>query len=118
MSIAFENQQDNVIELRVSGELKLAEFQDAQLHIEKVIQTSGNVSILIITEDFQGWERTEGWEDFSFQEKNDTFINKIAILGDPKWKDSILAFAAKGLRPVAIEYFDVAQEANARAWLS
>ena len=117
MPINFETQTDDVLIFRVSEELKLAEFLEAQNQIEEVINKIGNVKILIITENFQGWERAEGWEDFSFQDRNDAFIDKMAIVGDLKWKDSIFAFAAKGLRPVSIEYFEPDQEANARNWL-
>ena len=117
MSIELEIQNDHVIAFRISGELKIAEFRDAQLRCEEIIKKLGQVKFLIISDNFQGWERTKGWEDWSFAERNDAYIEKIAIVGDPKWKDLVFAFTAKGLRPVSIEFFDSGQEAKARQWL-
>ena len=118
MPIDFRIQDSDVIVLRVSGELKIDEFQDTQLQCEEIIKTIGRVKLLVITENFQGWERAEGWEDWSFAERNDPYIDKIAIVGDPKWKDLVFAFTAKGLRPVSIEYFDSDQETKAWQWLN
>ncbi len=118
MSIEFELENGHIIVFRVSGELRLAEFESAQRKIEKMIKKTGQVQILIITNNFKGWERTEGWGDWSFAERNDSYIDKIAVVGDAKWRDSVFAFSGKGFRPVAIEYFDTGQEATARQWLS
>ena len=117
MTVKFKGQIDNIIVLEVSQQLKLPEFNAAQSQIEKVIKKIGNIKILILTENFQGWETADGWDDFSFQNRNDSFIDKIAIVGDPEMKDSLLAFAAEGLRPVAIQYFNKSQVRNAKEWL-
>ena len=118
MPIKFEVQDDDVIVFRISGELKIDEFHAVQLQCEEIIKKIGHVKFLVITENFQGWERAEGWGDWSFAERNDPYIEKIAVVGDLKWKDSVLAFTAKGLRPVSIEYFDSEEETNARQWLN
>ncbi len=117
MPIEFELENNHVIIFHVSGTLKKAEFDDAQHQCEEIINKTGHVKFLILTENFEGWERSEGWGDWSFAERNDSFIDKIAVVGDAKWRDSIFAFTGKGFRPVAIEYFDAGQEATARQWL-
>lgn len=118
MPIEFEIQNDDIIVFRISGELKIDEFNDAQSRCEEIIKKIGYVKFLVITKNFQGWERAEGWGDWSFAERNDPYIEKIAIVGDLKWKDLIFAFTAKGLRPVSIEYFDSEQEPKAWQWLN
>jgi hypothetical protein len=45
-------------------------------------------------------------------------IEKMAIVGDEKWRDDALAFTAKGFRPTAIEFFGALRLNEARAWLS
>ncbi|MCZ6564718.1 MAG: STAS/SEC14 domain-containing protein [Gammaproteobacteria bacterium] len=109
MSIEFEQGNNDVAVFRVSGVLKKNEFEGAQCKIEEVIKKTGHMQILIITENFEGWEHSGDWGDWSFAERNDSYIDKIAVVGDEKWRDSVFAFTGKGFRPVAIEYFDAGQ---------
>jgi SpoIIAA-like len=45
-------------------------------------------------------------------------IEKMAIVGNEKWRDDALAFTAKGFRPTAIEFFAASRMNEARTWLS
>jgi len=81
MSIEFEQGNNDIAVFRVSGVLKKNEFDGAQCKIEEVIKKTGHVQILILTENFEGWERSEGWGDWSFAERNDSYIDKIAVVG-------------------------------------
>ncbi len=118
MSINFELEDKDIAVFRVAGKLRLSEFEVAQQKCEKIINEVGHVKILVITNNFEGWEKSKGWGDWSFADKNDPYIKKIAIVGDEKWKDLAIIFSGKGLRPVAIEYFESSKENNAREWIS
>ena len=83
-------EKNNIGKFQVSGLLGKAELEQVQNQCEAAIQKVGNIRILIIVNDFQGWEKTGGWEDLSFPERNDRYIDKFAIVGDDKWMD--LAF--------------------------
>ena len=117
MPIEMTCEEDSLVVLRISEKLKISEFQGAQRKCEDIIKEVGDIKILVITSNFEGWERAQGWSDWTFSDRNDTHIKKIAIVGDAKWKDLVYAFTAKDLRPVAIEYFDSSQEFKARRWL-
>jgi hypothetical protein len=117
MPIEFERDAGNVAVFRISGELGKEELGKAQSECEELIKTAGSVKMLILLEGFAGWERTEGWEDASFAERNDANIEKMAIVGDAEWEDLVLAFTLQGLRPTPIKYFETDQEALARQWL-
>ena len=67
---------------------------------------------------FEGWQKSDEWNDFTFQNKNDRYIERMAIVGDEQWKDGALMFTAKGLRPFPIEYFAPGEIAKARACLA
>jgi SpoIIAA-like len=45
-------------------------------------------------------------------------IEKMAIVGDEKWRDDALAFTAKGFRPTAIEFFPSSRLNEAHTWVS
>jgi hypothetical protein len=117
MPIKYEFESGNCCVFTVSGQLGKVEYQDAQRDAEATIQKLGSIKVLIVLENFSGWERAEGWEDLSFPERNDPYIEKIAIVGDPQWQDLVYAFTLKGLRPVPIEYFKTGEESRARQWL-
>lgn len=116
MPIEWEFESTSLAVFRVSGQLGKGEFDRAQAENEDAIQRAGKANILVLLNDFSGWERAEGWEDVSFMERNDPFIRKMAIVGEPQWRDHIYAFTGRGLRPVEIEYFQ--DEAAARRWLN
>ncbi len=59
--------------------------------------------MLVLTDNFEGWERGGAWNDFSFSD-SDASIERMAIVGDRKWEDLALLFTAKGLRAFPIEY--------------
>jgi hypothetical protein len=117
MPIEWNSEADNLVVFRVSGTFRKTELEKAQSECEAIIRKLGQIKILVIMDNFTGWERTEGWEDMSFADRNDPFIDKFAIVGDVKWRDLSYAFVARGLRPVPIEYFEAGQEAAARQWL-
>ena len=117
MPIKWKLEEDNLAVFRVSGKLGKDEFDQIQAETESAIHKVGQIKILVLLEDFAGWEAAEGWEDTSFAERNDPYIQKFAIVGDAKWRDLVTLFTLKGLRPVPIEYFEADQQAVAREWL-
>jgi hypothetical protein len=82
------------------------------------MKREGKIKILVLLEDFLGWERGADWEDVNFQGEHDRDIEKIAIIGDEKWRNLVLAFTGKPFRPVEIEYFTPSQLEQARAWIA
>ena len=117
MPIKWAIESGNLGVYTVSGKLGLAEYQAAQQNAEAAIQKLGSIRILIVLEDFSGWQPAEGWEDLSFSDRNDPYIEKIAIVGDPQWQDMVYAFTLKGLRPVPVEFFKTDEASRARQWL-
>jgi hypothetical protein len=118
MPMEFEKAEGDIAVFRVSGKLAKTELDKAQSKCEELIKSLGKVKILVLTDNFAGRERGEGWEDTSFSDRNDPHIKKIAIVGDAEWRDLTHAFTLKGLRPVSIEYFEPHQQATARQWLA
>ena len=117
MAIEMKVENNNLAVFHVSGKLGKDEHQQILLEIESLTQKIGQIKILVLLKNFEGWEKTEGWEDTSVSDRIDPYISKFAIVGDEKWRDLVLLFTLKGIRPVVIEYFDRDQEAAARQWL-
>ena len=85
---------------------------------KEAIEREEKVRALIILEAFEGWERRGDWGDVSFMTEQGQHIDKMAIVGDEKWRDDALAFTAKGFRPTAIEFFPASRINEARIWLN
>jgi len=109
--IKFEHK--DLVVARVSGMLGKEEPDREQRKSEEIIRKSRHAKILAITEGFSRWARDNGWDDVSFQARNDKDIERIAIVGEAKWRELIFAFIGKGFRPAAIEHFGPGQEALA-----
>ncbi len=118
MPIEFSVKDGNIALIRVTGKLGKTEYDEVQREISSLVRARNKIRILVITQDFEGWEKSEEWQDISSVGPNDPFIEKIAIVGDPRWKDLILLFSLKGMRPVPIEFFNADSEIKAQDWLN
>ena len=108
----------NIVLINISKKLGIEELKQSQGECVSAIKAVGNIKLLVILSDFQGWEKAKGWEDMSFSDENDAYIDKIAIVGDrERWEGLAYAFTAKGLRPVPIEFFGDTEMSAARGWL-
>ena len=107
-----------MLEIRIRGALKKTDHERIIRIAKEGIAREGKIRALIIAEDFEGWERTDDWGDVSFMMEEGQLIEKMAIVGDEKWRDDTLAFTAKGFRPTAIEFFATSRMNEARTWLN
>ena len=118
MSVEIIDHSGDTLTARISGKLTQPELAALQDAAGDILEKQGRTRLLILTDDFEGWERGGDWGDLSFSIEHDKHIEKMAIVGDKKWEDLALLFTSKGLRPFPIEYFVPADLAKARAWLA
>jgi SpoIIAA-like len=118
MPVEIIDASGKLLQLKVRGMLKKADHERIVQIAKEAIAREGKVRALLILEAFEGWERHEGWGDVSFMMEEGQHIEKMAIVGDEKWKDDALAFTAKGFRPTAVEFFPVSRLNEARTWLA
>lgn len=118
MSANLEQHPDRLLVLRVGGELKKSELDAVQAEFVEKIAGAGTVKLLVLLENFTGWERGEQWgdTDFFFSHRDD--FEKIAVVGNPRWEAPVLAFTGAGLRKGPVKLFPETAESEARAWLA
>jgi hypothetical protein len=117
MSLTVHPDAGNTHALRISGVLRKSEVDAVQTAAAKMFETVDTVKLLVIAEDFQGWEPGADWGDLSFFLNYGSRIVKIAIVADEKWKDRFLMFFGAGFRKAPVKFFTVDQQAEARTWL-
>ena len=118
MPVEIIDASGKLLQLKVRGLLKKADHERIVQIAKAAIEREGKIRALIIAEDFEGWEQHEDWGDVSFMMQEGQQIEKMAIVGDEKWKDDAFAFTAKGFRATAIEFFPVSRMNEARTWLA
>jgi SpoIIAA-like len=118
MPVEIIDAAGKLLQIRIRGMLKKADYDRIIQIAKEAIAREGKIRALAILEGFEGWERHEEWGDVSFMMAEGQQIEKMAIVGDEKWRDDALAFTAKGFRPTAIEFFAASRLNEARTWLS
>jgi hypothetical protein len=117
MGATIQQEEGNLRVLRITGLLKKSEF-DAALEAEaRKWKPTTKVKVLVILEDFKGWERGADWGDITFMVGHDDQIEKMAIVAEPRWESEALIFAGKGFRKAEVKFFPANQVKLARAWL-
>lgn len=116
MSAEIVNDQGDTLIFKITGRLAQSELAAAQKDAAAILQKSGTKHMLVLAEKFEGWG-TGDWGDLTGQMAMEQYIDRMAIVGDDKWKSLALMFAGKGIRRMPIEYFAPADIAKAQAWL-
>ncbi len=118
MPANIRHESDDTYVLRISGTLLRSEFGNAQDAAAIAIDAGVRPRILVLLENFEGFERRADWGDLEFLFSHSNEIAKIAIVGEPRWEADALAFAGANHRRAPVKYFPGGQEAQARAWLA
>jgi len=118
MPVEIIDAAGKLLQVKVRGMLRKADYERIIQTAKEAIGREGKVRALVILDGFEGWERREDWGDVSFMMGQGQHIEKMAIVGDEKWKDDAVAFTGKGFRPTAIEFFPSSRLNEARVWLN
>ncbi|HEY1373937.1 MAG TPA: STAS/SEC14 domain-containing protein [Candidatus Binatia bacterium] len=106
-----------IVTAKINGELSKADVSQIQAVARAAIHRNGKISGLFFLDQFRGWKTEAGWGDLTFLNEHDKNIDKIAVVGETRWKDDVCAFLAKGFRSAAVEFFRPSEPYKARQWL-
>jgi hypothetical protein len=118
MPVGLQHDHDNVFRVDIRGTLHKADLDRCQREIAAEIGRFGKVRLLFVLDRFEGWDAADNWRDLSFYVRHGDAIDRIAIVGDERWRDLALMFANADLRKGPVEYFSADAVAEAQAWLS
>jgi hypothetical protein len=115
------HERDDLYRLDISGTLTKGELdssQDALLADSGRSSGRGGIRMLVVLNGFLGWDRDSSWGDLTFYAKHGDRIEKIAIVGERRWQDHAMMFAAADLRRAPVEFFLPESIEEARLWLA
>jgi|SRR4030095_4148669 SpoIIAA-like len=104
MPVEIIDASRKLVQVKIRGVLTKADHERIMQVAKEAIAREEKVRALAILDGFEGWERHGGWGEVSFMMEEGQHIEKMAIVGDEKWRDDALAFTAKGFRPTANEF--------------
>jgi hypothetical protein len=118
MPVQIESKADDIYVLRISGLLKQSEFSAEQSVLARKMDSGLKPRLLVILENFEGWERGVDWNDLDFMISHGGKISKIAVVAEPRWEVLALAFAGAGVRRAPVKFFPANELEPARRWLT
>jgi hypothetical protein len=118
MPIELHHEHDNVFRIEVRAMLRQREFEGCQEQVLHEASRVGPVRLLFVLNGFEGWDSQDNWRDLSFFVRHGDAIERIAIVGEERWRDLALMFAAADLRRAPVEYFGEQDLIAARSWLT
>jgi hypothetical protein len=116
--MTVHHERGNLYRVQVDGSLRKLDLEQCQKQLADEMARVGPVRLLFLLETFEGWAPQDDWRDLSFYIKHGDRIERIAIVGDEKWRSESLMFAGADLRQAPVEYFSDGDAARAREWLS
>ena len=118
MPISMQHERDNIYRFDVSGVLKKSDLEASERLLAAEMGRVGSTRLLFVLKEFEGWETNPKWGDLTFYVKHGDSIERIAIVGDERWRGGALMFASADLRRAPVEFFAESALPEARAWLS
>lgn len=73
--------------------------------------------MLVICDQFAGWERGENFNNLDSIFSHSKRISKIAIVGSGTKEAELKAFTGARMRPTPVKFFTAEELVEARAWL-
>jgi hypothetical protein len=119
MAVTVELESEKLAIVRISGLLKKSDMDAALAEASKKLQDKPDArfGVLMIIEDFEGWEGGANWADMSFYAAYGDRMAKIAFVCDPKRQQDWMMFMGGGIRPAPVKYFPPDKIPQARMWL-
>ena len=118
MPVQMNYEPNDICVLRISGILKRSEFGAEEKALGSHIDTLLKPCLLVILENFEGWERDADWNDLDFYISHGRKISRIAIVAEARWEALALAFAGAGVRRTPVKFFTPNELEQARTWLT
>jgi hypothetical protein len=104
--------------LEVGGTLTRGDLEQWQRALAAEIQKQGTVRLLVVLSRFAGWAREDRWDDMAFYQSYGDKIERLAIVGEDRWREQAMMFVGAGLRKGQVEFFVPGAISLAREWLA
>jgi hypothetical protein len=105
-----------VMEVHLTGTLTKEDYERFVPDSEELIRQHDKIRLLVIMDDFHGWETGALWEDLKWDAHHFNHVERVAVVGDKKWQKWMTSFC-KPFTTAEVRFFEPAQIPEARAWV-
>ncbi|NUQ65029.1 MAG: STAS/SEC14 domain-containing protein [Pirellulales bacterium] len=106
----------NLFSVRLGGTVTRRDYREFLLQCERAIREHGKIRVLFEMHNFQGWGHAALWEDTKFDTRWFNQVERLAIVGERLWEESIDSFRDL-FQGAEIRYFDYDAVDDATAWI-
>lgn len=106
-----------VMEVHLNGTLTKEDYARFIPDTEKLIEEHEKIRMLVIMDDFHGWDAGGLWQDIKWDMKHFNHVERVAAVGDKKWEKWMCSFC-KPFTTAKVRYFEMDELPEARAWLN
>ncbi|BAU63470.1 hypothetical protein STA3757_08340 [Stanieria sp. NIES-3757] len=111
-----QNQNSNLIGIKVDGKITKNDFTELVHKLEAAINNYGQIRILLEFIQMQGLEASAFWEDLRFSLTHFKDISRYAVVGEQTWLQAWTTLV-KPFLPCEIKYFKPNELEEAWHWL-
>lgn len=115
MITAIPAQADDLLTFKLSGKLHASDYDHFVPLIDEALAHHDKLRLVVIFEDFHGWDMAALWEDVKFDAAHFTKFRRIALVGDAAWEKWMAAFC-KPFTTAKIRFFTTAERDDAQRW--
>jgi hypothetical protein len=112
----IEENDGKVLIVRVGGNPTKMDYKRFLSKFARRMRQPGKRQVLFDITGLQGWHAIALWEEMKFDIKHLAGVERIAMVGDKTWQQSLAIFCQAFTR-ATVRYFDHSATAEARSWL-
>jgi hypothetical protein len=115
---SFQRSPNNVISIKVSGKLTHEDYKNHFIpKLNEMAEEHNPFNIMILTEDFHGWELRAALDDLLAGIKFRNKIGRVAIVGEKSWQEKLCQFFSM-LFGIEAHYFTHEEKSDAKKWVA
>ena len=117
MALQIERDSDDIVIIRAVGKLVKEDYSSFAAEFERRTRANKKLRVLFDITGFEGWAPDCFWEEIKFDVQHYSDISRLAVVGDAKWQQVLVA-ALKPFAFAATRYYQRSEFDRARQWLT
>lgn len=111
-----ETPAGKVVTLKIKERLDKEDYEEFVPQIESQMMGEAKLRLVVELHDFEGWTGGALWEDTKFAVAHFNDIDRLAVVGDPRWETGVAVFV-KPFTAADVRYFDMRDLSKAHRWV-
>lgn len=117
MAVEFtESVERRILEVHASNHFTEEDYEHLDEATDRLLSRVPSIRVLLILQDFHGWETESLWERRKLTRKHGARLEKMATVGDESLRD-LMSSMGHSWTNTEVRFFTTDQIAEARQWI-